>query len=264
MGRLYLIPSVDSIDRVMELSKEYDTCFEYNDFFLPAVLDNEEKVKERIAFYKGLPRDRSRDTLHGAFLDITVHSDDRLIREASVFRVRQCLDIASQLGIRAVIFHTNMIPNFKSPSYMENWVKRNAIFWRLMLQEYKTLEIYIENMFDEDPDMLLCLAKEMESEERFGVCFDYAHASISKVAVKDWVECLAPYIRHMHINDNDLKVDQHRAVGQGLIEWKVYTELMENYRINSSVLVEVSEIGKQQDSLLYMKENGIYPFDREV
>ena len=91
MKSLYIIPKRDNIEESLRLSKEYNAYFEYNDFFIPAVLDDEEKKKELISFYKSLPRDRSRDTLHGAFLDVTLHSSDAKIREVSEFRVRQSM-----------------------------------------------------------------------------------------------------------------------------------------------------------------------------
>lgn len=259
MKSVYIIPQKDNIEESLRLSKEYNAYFEYNDFFIPAILDDEEKKGELIEFYKGLPRDRSQDTLHGAFLDVTLHSSDARIKEISELRVRQSLDIAKELGIRGVIFHTNMIANFKEPVYMKNWVNTNAAFYKKMLTEYPGIYIFVENMFDFDPDMLVELAKELKDEPHFGVCLDYAHATISKVPAKEWVPVLKPYIKHMHINDNDLKNDLHKALGQGDINYKLFTKLISENGIEPSVLVEVSRAEEQAASLEYMKKEGIYP-----
>lgn len=67
----------------------------------------------------------------------------------------------------------------------------------------------MENMFDEAPDILAGLAERMKDIENFGICLDYAHAMLSKCPGDEWVRTLAPYIRHMHINDNDLENDLH-------------------------------------------------------
>ena len=259
MKSLYIIPKKDNIEESLRLSKKYQAYFEYNDFFLPWVLDDEEKKKELISFYKNLPRDRSQDTLHGAFFDVTLHSSDAKIREVSELRVRQSMEIAKELGIRGVVFHTNIIANFKDVAYMNNWVKTNATFYKKILEEYPGLYIYVENMFDFDPDMLVKLAESMKEEEYFGVCLDYAHATISKVVAKEWINVLRPYIKHMHINDNDLKNDLHKAIGQGNIDYKEFTSLMTEQNMDVSVLVEVSKPEDQVLSLKYMKKERIYP-----
>ena len=259
MRSISIIPKRDNIEESLRLSQKYHVNFEYNDFFLPFILDDEEKKKELIEFYKGLPRNRSNDTLHGAFLDVTLHSSDARIREIAELRIRQSMDIAKELGIRGVVFHTNMIANFKDTVYMDNWVKTNAAFYRKLLTEYPGIYVYVENMFDFDPDMLVALAQELADEPYFGVCLDYAHATISKVPAKKWFEVLKPYIKHVHINDNDLKDDQHKALGSGSIDYKEFTELMNENKMEVSVLVEVSNIEDQIASLEYMKQESIYP-----
>ena len=257
MRKISIIPQRDNMEESLRLSKEYHANFEYNDFFLPFILDDEEKKKEIIDFYKSLDRDRSEDTMHGAFLDVTLHSTDNRIREVSELRVRQSMEIAKELGIRGVVFHTNMIANFKDAVYMKKWVDTNAAFYKKLLQEYPGIYVFVENMFDFDPDMLLALAKEMEDEAHFGICLDYAHATISKVEAKKWFEVLKPYIKHMHINDNDLKNDLHMAIGTGNINYKELKELLESCEIEPSILVEVSTLEDQEASLVYMKNEGL-------
>lgn len=259
MKSIYIIPKRDRIEESLELSRRYNAYFEYNDFYSPLVLDDEEKKKELISFYKNLSRDRSQDTLHGAFFDVALHSLDPRIREVSELRIRQSMEIAKELSIRGVIFHTNMIANFKESSYVENWIRANARVYREMLKEYPGIYIFVENMFDSEPDMLLALAEELKDEPYFGVCLDYAHASISKVNPSNWIKVLKPHIKHMHINDNDLEQDLHKVLGQGRIDYKKYTEWMQVNKMDVSVLVELSKIEDQMVSLEYMKKEGIYP-----
>lgn len=259
MKSIYIIPKKENIEESMRLSKEYNAYFEYNDFFIPAVLDDEEKKTELIEFYKSLPRDRSMDTLHGAFLDVTIHSSDARIREVSEMRVRQSMEIARELGIRGVIFHTNVIANFKDETYRQKWLISNVTFYKKILTEYPGIYIFVENMFDFEPDSLVSLAEEMKEEPYFGVCLDYAHAAISQVPVKEWLPALKPYIKHMHLNDNDLKNDLHKAVGKGNMDYKEYTDFLIQNGMEISVLVEVSSLEDQKASLAYMRKEGIYP-----
>ena len=152
--KLYCIPNIKQIEEYIQISEEKELAFEYNDFFSPDILDDVSKKKEILRCYQSINRDRSRDTLHGVFLDITVHSSDAKIMAVSDERIHQSMEVAEELGVRAVIFHTNLIPQLRTASYEESWLQRNEIYWKRLLEEYPKREIYIENMFDYDARMI--------------------------------------------------------------------------------------------------------------
>lgn len=262
MKNLYCIPKPDQIDKFLSFSDKYNAGFEYNDFFLPAILEQPQKIRELISYYKALDRDRSEDTLHGVFLDICVNSDDPLIYQASDFRIHQSMDIAMELGVKAVIFHTNHIPNFRLQSYRTGWLERNIAYWSALLKEYPDLTIYIENMFDEEPDLLLKLAEHMKNEPRFGVCLDIAHAYIGQAPLTEWCHVLQPYTKHLHINDNNRLEDTHDPVGSCSLPWNVYQDFIQAMPLKRrpSVLIEVKSYDALLASVSYMKEHHLYPF----
>lgn len=251
---LYCIPRVEELDEFYSFSRDYNVAFEYNEFFIPDVLMKEEVKEQIIASYKALDRDRSRDTLHGAFLDIVVNSVDPEIYAISKKRVYQCMDIARELGIKGVIFHTNYIANFKLESYRSDWVERNEKFWRQVLLDYPELIIYMENMFDDAPDMLCELAKRMKDEERFGVCLDFAHAFVSGTEIGVWVDKLKPYIKHIHINDNNGTEDSHSAIGKGEFPWHKLKGWMSMMEREPSILIEVRSCEDFKESAKFLKE----------
>ena len=256
---LYIIPDREHIEDSLSLCDLYDCKFEYNDFYRPDVLDSRQKQKYIIDFYRNYVHDFSHDTMHGAFFDVTLHSGDPKIQEISRLRVRQSMEIAEELGVKAVIFHTGRIQGFREKNYIENWLTENESFFRSVLNEFKEQQIYMENMFDEAPDILAKLAKRMQDESRFGVCMDYAHAAVFGTDLEEWLPVLAPYIRHIHINDNNLAEDQHLSIGLGVIDWKHFNERIVQYQIESSVLIEVGDSGLQRSSIEYMVKNHIYP-----
>ena len=262
MGKLYLIPDRQHIEESMELIKEYDGAFEFNDFWAPNILDDRRAQEKMIEYYAKYRTDFSQDTMHGAFLDVTVHSEDPLIREVSVKRVRQSMDIAKRMGLRGVVFHTGILAGFRLPFYLRHWKEENVRFFTELAEEYPKQEIYIENMFDEVPDELAGLGEAMREMKNFGICLDYAHGVVTKCPGEKWVQKLAPYIRHMHINDNDLQGDLHQAVGEGRIDWQEFSRLMEQYQVDATVLVEVKGYEMQKKSLEYLKNYGIYPLNR--
>lgn len=261
MKQLYCIPKLDQIQNFVNFSKEYGAGFEYNDFFAPAVLDAPDKIQDIVDAYKALDRDRSEDTLHGVFLDMCVNSADSRIFAATDLRIHQSMDIATSLGVKAVIFHTNHIPNFRLQSYRDEWVAKNEQYWRKLLAEYPKLMIYMENMFDEEPELLLLLAERMKDEPRFAVCLDFAHAFISSTAVGEWCNALGPYVRHLHINDNDGIQDTHHPVGSGKLPWEVYNSYIDSLAPEKrpSVLVEVRTYEDLTASIEYMQSQHMYP-----
>lgn len=169
-------------------------------------------------------------------------------------RVTQSIDIARSLGARAVVFHTNYIANFLVESYRVDWLNKNEAYWRDKLEKYKDIEIYVENMFDSDPVLLAQLGERMKNDERFGVCFDYAHAAVSSVPLRVWTEALAPYVKHIHINDNDLVHDLHLPLGEGSIDWDEFSELYKTYLSRASVLIEHTGIERQERSLKFLRK----------
>lgn len=259
MKGLHLIPDKTNLEESLQLLEKYQAAYEYNDFFLADILDDKKKQLEIIDFYAKVRSDFSEDTMHGAFLDVTVHSSDRKIREISEFRVRQSMDIAKEMGLRGVVFHTNRLYGFRDAGYLKNWTEINKQFFGKICEAYPEQQIFMENMFDEAPDVLCGLAEQMTEYKNFGVCLDYAHGVVFGAETEDWVKTLTSHVRHMHINDNDLKNDLHQAVGDGVIDWKKYKVEIEKYKIDASVLIEVSGVEKQKKSLEYMTREHILP-----
>lgn len=255
MNQIYLIPDINRLNESVEMIEALDGAFEYNDFFNPLVLEDVKIQKKIIETYKKVRTDFSNDTMHGAFLDVTIHSQDPLIRRVSEKRMIQSMDIAKEMGLKGVVFHTGRLYGFRDEIYLDNWKKTNVDFLSNLMNKYPNINIYIENMFDEAADVLQEMAKELSCFDNFGVCFDYAHAKVYGENVEEWFDMLAPYIKHMHINDNDLKEDLHLALGDGKIDWNEYSELVCKYGVESSVLIEVNGIDRQKTSIDYIRKN---------
>jgi len=264
MNDIYLIPDINNLEKTIMLAKQYGAYFEYNDFFFPQVLADDKEIERRIQIYKSLDRDRSHDTLHGAFLDIAIHSQDEKIRKVSEERVRQSLSIAQEMGIRGVVFHANLIAGYYSEFYLQGWLSASIKFWKQMLKEYPSLEIYIENMFEDRMEDLKNLMEAMKDERRFGICLDFAHEQLYRKDDKDWIKELAPYILHCHINDNDLTDDRHWEVGAGSLDWNAFSNTIQKSQIEPSVLVEVRDLDAWEKSVCFIKKQGIYPYIKNV
>lgn len=256
MSKFLIIPQLKNIDESLKLAEKYGFGFEFNDFFFPDVLDDKERVNKIASEYRSYKLPQLL-TCHGDFFDVLIFSEDKLIRNISEMRVRQSIEAALEIGAEAVVFHTNHNPFFTALTYVNNWLNCNINFWSGILAEYPRINIYIENMCDSSPDMLAALSEKLCSFPNFGVCFDYAHASVFGSDIENWVTALAPYVKHMHINDNDLKSDLHLAVGDGKIDWNRFKEHYFKYFSNASVLIETSSLDNQRRSAEFLSEIGV-------
>ena len=248
----HIIPEYENIEKSLELAKKYNAVFEYNDFFKPDVFENEEILNERINFYKGLDRDRSKDTLHGIFLDLCIASMDTTIREYSKKRIAQSMEIADKLGVKGVVFHTGLIGGLTVDYYINGWVNAAAELFTNLGKTYPHIMIYLENSFEFSPDAFLKLMDKVKDVSNVRICLDYGHAALTLTSMEEWVGQLAPYIAHMHVNDHDLKADLHLAPGEGDIDFCKFKALMEKYNVSVSTLLEVNGILKQEKALEYM------------
>ena len=244
------IPEIERIDEWNELSERLDIAYEYNDFFMPACINDDDEYKRRVRIYRSLGRKTGRDTLHGAFFDIAVNSVDKKIKELCREKCEKSVMTAEELGCRGVIFHTNYIVGFRLDTYKNEWVKRCGEFYRSLAEKYPKMEILIENMFDDSAEMLTRLAEECKDISNFGVCFDVAHATLWTKNLDEWINSLNKYIRHIHINDNDLEHDLHLAMGEGEID---FSFLKKNcFPFAESLLLEVNGIEKFKKSYEFL------------
>lgn len=255
MKQFLIIPNISGLDKSLDLAEKYSLGFEFNDFFYPDILDNEAKLDEIAGAYlrHRLPDFR---TSHGAFFDVITCSPDKRISEIGDMRVRQSIAAARKAGACAVVFHTNYNPFLNSPAYIADWLDKNAAYWGKILGEYPDVNIYLENMFDSSPDIMQALAERLRTYKSFGLCLDIAHASLTDIPLSEWVNSLGKYVRHLHINDNDLKSDLHLAVGDGLIDWNEFYRLYEQYLERASVLIETSSYENQLRSVQRLAADG--------
>ena len=250
--RLGIIPDIDRLDDSLKLSWEYNTFFEYNDFFYPAIYQSEGETRRRINIYKSLDRDMSRDTMHGVFFDIAMTSTDEIIRNRSRVLMNNSMEIAANLGVKGVVFHTGINPGLWNRSYLDGWLDTAATWLDKLAKEYSHIEIYIENTFDKEPGVLTSLTDLLSHRKNVKLCLDYGHALLTDTEDEEWVKQMAPYVGHIHLNDHDMKEDLHLAPGKGLIDFERFEDLMEEYEVDAQVLLELNGAQEQLEALKYM------------
>lgn len=252
MTNFLIVSKADGLSEYGKIAAEYGVGYEYNDFFDPKVLDDAELQDSIINKYRE-SKVPEYCTMHGAFFDVIPFSYDSRIRAVSEERMIQSMEIARRIGAKAVVFHTNANPFLMLEKYIEQMVLATSEFVGKLLDEYRDINIYLENMFDSSPDILRKISERLVKYPNYGICFDYAHASISPTPIDVWVESIGKYVRHIHINDNDLKNDLHLAVGTGKIDWERFRIYYYKYFRECTVLIETDSSANQVKSLKYIR-----------
>ena len=250
-----MIPDRNRLEESLKVASEYGAGFEYNDFFVPDILDDEKKRQDVMTAYKHrrLPE---YCTLHGAFYDVIPFSADVRIREVATLRIGQSMEAAGEMDAKAVVFHTSYNPALNSETYVERWIETNVRFWSEVLDRYPETYIYLENTFEASPVLFEKLSERLGKYENYGICLDYAHACLSKTAPDEWAKRLSPFIKHIHINDNDGISDLHLAWGDGILNRETFYRCYETYLQGSTILVETGKLEDTIRSLGKLKEEG--------
>ena len=227
-GKLYIATfSEDAI----RCAREYGVGLEINHTCISEVLDeaNREKLLAEIradAAAAGVakcsepvdPADvssgpmggrRSGLMLHGPFTEIHPSAIDYRVRELGMERLNQTYDVCAALGVNRMVVHTGWLPFI----YFKNWyVDEGSQFWqKFMADKPSDFNIYIENVLEDEPHMLLDLVKRID-DPRVELCLDIGHANAmtqADISVETWIETLGSYIGHFHLHNNDGSGDSH-------------------------------------------------------
>ena len=152
--------------------------------------------EKRCRFLAGALQEKDLEiTFHGPFMDLSPGGVDRRIKEVTRDRFLKTIELARFFKPKTIVFHpgtrngnlTGMSNSgLKAASRPGGpWSKRPKR-WGLILA--------IENVFEETPDPLLTLLKEIDSPP-FRFCFDTGHHNVfSKVPLPIWIETLGKYL----------------------------------------------------------------------
>lgn len=189
-----------------------------------------ERYKKAFINFKGIK------SLHGPFLDLKPASPDLCIREVSYKRYLTSLNIAAELEMDYIIFHSQINPYLNQPSLKLLNNRQSKEFWDEILSEtrYRGI-ILIENIFEETPEMIKEYIETID-RNNIRINLDIGHAKLGKVDLEQWIRELKDYISYMHIHSNDGVHDSHQTPNE--LEIKNLYQLLEKYDINPVLSLE--------------------------
>jgi sugar phosphate isomerase/epimerase len=250
--RVHFACSHDNFEACLALARSYSAGLELQGFAQPDTLDGDwgGMVRRYQAQLKGFENGLS---MHGAFLDMVSASPDARVVQVARERYTHNLQIADMLGARHVVFHANFITSIRVPSYRQDWTRRQIDFWGLMVQQAERLGITVllENMWEAEPSIIGDVLDAVQSPH-LKACLDVGHAHLfSDVKFEDWVEALGDHLIYTHMNNNPGHIDDHRALDDGVIDYKAVLGLLRALPSPPIFTLEVGSIEEIRRSLPY-------------
>ena len=155
-----------------------------------------------------------RRLLHAPFNELFPCAVDPKARELAALRYRQAIALARRYDARKIIIHGG----FNQKLYYPCWyTEQSIVFWKDFLKEDPGVDIVLENVLEEQPEMMTEIFREVDNP-RLRMCLDVGHVNAySPVSVEEWVSVCAGFLSHFHIHNNDGARDAHCAPGEGTI-----------------------------------------------
>ena len=168
-------------------------------------------------------------TFHGPFMDLSPGAVDERIREVTVHRFNQVMDLIPHFHPVAIVFHPGY-DRWRFDNDVDLWLEKSLLTWKPLVKRAESLSVKLalENIFEENPSILKRLLAAIDSPY-LGYCLDPGHGNLfSEVAIVEWIEVLSSRLIEVHLHDNHRQADEHLPLGCGAIDFSaVFLSLRE-------------------------------------
>ena len=192
-------------------------------------------------------------SFHAPFMDLSPGAVDPEVRKVTMQRFSRTLDFAEILKPTVIVFHSGY-ERWKYAHKTDVWLKQSLDTWRPVNERASDIgvKIAIENVFEDSPDNLVALAREMDSSN-FGLCFDTGHFNLfAKSSLSEWLRAIKLYILTAHIHDNNMHADEHIVPGDGTFDFRTFFRELKG--IESVHTIEMHNIDNVIKSIERIKE----------
>lgn len=182
-------------------------------------------------------------TMHGAFYNLNITARDPLIVEVCFQRIRQSLEIAQELGITKVVFHTAYKPMPYKKTYQLLWIAKQVMFWRRIvpIAEKYGITAYLENIQEPDFTLIKGILDEIDSPS-LKTCLDTGHTHCftnTNILPADWVKGYGNQLGYIHLHSNHGKKDEHISFTEGTLNFAGFFEALDDLPSSPNIIIEV-------------------------
>jgi sugar phosphate isomerase/epimerase len=219
IDRIFAAPKGCELEQGIQFAIDNRLDYELPTFYYVENLDNKDA---EIARYNSLLTGfRGILSMHGPIFDTNVVSLDPEILRVSKRRYLQAIDVAKEMDVRYLVFHSQWTPIYPAANATKMWLAKVTDFWEQLIAEHlegSNLTILIENFLDPTPDTMLTLLSRVSSPH-LRACLDTGHVNIfSELSPIDWIRELGSYVTYIHAHNNGGELDSHDAFDKGLLD----------------------------------------------
>ena len=193
-----------------------------------------------------------RFVFHAPFAELSPCSIDPRVRQVSMERYLQAIDLAAKYGIHRVVIHSGFIPRV----YFDHWFVEESIkFWReLLAKAPQNVQLLLENVMEHNPGPMCTVVRKV-NDPRLRMCFDVGHYNVSdhSFTIWQWLESFRPYLCHVHIHNNDGVIDTHSPLGEGTVDMAAVLDWLNANAPEATITIENMNCS---DSMQWLEKEG--------
>ncbi len=219
IDRIFAAPKGPELEQGIDFALTHRLDYEIPTFYYVENLDNRDV---EIARYRTLLKEFDGVlSMHGPIFDTNVVSMDPEILKVSRMRYKQAIQIALDMNVRYLVFHSQWTPIYTAANATKMWLAKVTDFWEKLIAEHlegTNLTILIENFLDESPDSMNTLLSRVGSPH-LKACVDTGHINIfSELSPIDWIRDLGSQVVYIHAHNNGGELDSHDSFEKGLLD----------------------------------------------
>jgi sugar phosphate isomerase/epimerase len=223
IDRIFAAPKGPELEQGIDFAISHGLDYELPTFYY---VENLDRKDEEIARYNRLLGNYTGMlSMHGPIFDTNVVSLDPEIMRISRYRYQQAINIAKEMNVRYLVFHSQWTPIYTAANATKMWLAKVTDFWESLISEHlegSNLTILIENFLDPNPDATMTLLSRVGSPH-LRACVDTGHINIfSDLSPIDWIREMGNYAVYIHAHNNAGELDSHDSFERGLLDMESF------------------------------------------
>lgn len=178
-------------------------------------------------------------TLHGPFFDLVPGGMDKKILKMTRERLREVFDLIPVFDPLSVVCHTGY-DRKRYHEVRDQWLETALETWTPLVKDLEgsRTSLMFENVYERTTETLHKLLRGLNSDN-VGFCLDTGHMNVfSETSMETWLKALRPFLKQLHLHDNDGTWDDHLAIGDGKIDFESLFEYVEGNRLRPIITIE--------------------------
>ena len=198
-------------------------------------------------------------SVHGLFFDLSIASIDDDIREISIKRYLQSLEIAKAIGAKTIVYHTGCEATIKHRKFQQAYSEDSIKFWKNYIKAYENAGITAvqENVSENTFEPILKIVNSVNSPY-LKASLDTGHVNVhSDNKVTKWLEGYGSALKHMHIHNNYGDDDSHLSLLKGTLDFDEIFDKIKELEINPVMVLEIFTENDLYESVDYLRKKGV-------